>query len=213
MPDDFSHLLWLLNRFVHITAATLLVGGTLFYALVVPRGIDDLKESSQTAIIARLRWVFRWIVYSTTIALIISGAGSWVRNWETYTGLEARELSDLAAHSGQKPNLDNVTMKSGLWFHIHMGLAATALVLMIGIIRPMSPPRYPITWLRVSMVVLLMATLAASMTRHSRLRVFEALSDLQQELERMRLQQQQQQDEPEAIPSVSPAGAPTPERS
>ena len=42
----------------------LLVGGFLFYEMVVPMAIADLKEEAQIAVFARARWVFRWIIWS-----------------------------------------------------------------------------------------------------------------------------------------------------
>lgn len=175
MLEPWSDFFWLFNRYLHIVASTLLVGGTLFYALVVPRGIDDLKDVSQIAVLARLRWVFRTLVYLSAIVLVITGALSWSRNNGSYSGLEMKAMSELIAHTGEKPNFESPFMKSGLWFGLHVTFSSIALVSSVAMIRSFVPPSHPIGWLRMSLIFLLAAVLLASMTRHSRLRIFESI--------------------------------------
>jgi len=175
MSEPWSDLLWLINRYIHVVSAMLLVGGTLFYAMVVPRGIDDLKDVAQLAVLGRLRWIFRWIVYLSTIALIVSGTLSWTRNISSYSGTEVKELATILSREGAQPNFDSWKMRSGLWFGIHATIAVIALVSSVAMIRTLSPPNHPIGWLRISLILLLLSTLAASMTRHSRLRIFETI--------------------------------------
>src|ERR1700683_354982 len=77
-------ILSLVSRYMHLVCATLLVGGTLFYEMVVPVAIEELKPEQQLVIFARARWVFKWIVWISVI--ILAGAGivsSWA-NWPQY---------------------------------------------------------------------------------------------------------------------------------
>ena len=175
MSEPWLDLVWVLNRYLHIFSAMMLVGGTFFYALVVPRGIDDLKDSAQLAVIARLRWVFRWIVYVSAVALLITGALSWSRNTWSYSGSEVKALAILLSHEGKKVNFDSLFMNSGLWFWIHSGIAVVALISSVAMIRSFVPPNHPIGWLRLSLVLLLLSALAASVTRHARVRIFESI--------------------------------------
>ena len=175
MSEPWADLVWIFNRYIHVVSAMLLVGGTLFYAMVVPRGIDDLKDAAQLAVLGRLRWVFRWIVYLSTIALLITGALSWSRNTSSYSGTEVKALATILSHEGAQPNFDSWKMRSGLWFMVHTAVAVVALISSVAMIRTLSPPNHPIGWLRVSLILLLVSTLAASMTRHSRLRIFETI--------------------------------------
>lgn len=175
MSVPWSDLVWICNRYAHILFAMMLVGGTFFYALVVPRGIDDLKDTTQLAVLARLRWVFRWIVYLSTVGLIISGVASWTRNNWSYSGSEVKALALLLSHEGKTVNFDSLFMRSGLWFALHSSLAIIALISSVAMIRSFVPPNHPIGWLRLSVVLLLLAALAASMTRNARVRIFESI--------------------------------------
>jgi len=175
MSEPWSDFFWLFNRYLHIVASMLLVGGTLFYALVVPKGIDDLKDFAQVAVLARLRWVFRWLVYLSAVVLLITGALSWSRHNASYSGVEVKALAELLAHEGKKTNFDSPFMKSGLWFYLHLGFAVIALISSVAMIRSLTPPSHPIGWLRISLILLLTATLLASMTRHARTLIFESI--------------------------------------
>ncbi len=53
MHDFWSNLLYLISRYVHIVCTTLLVGGTLFYEMVVPVAIGELKSEQQLLVFGR----------------------------------------------------------------------------------------------------------------------------------------------------------------
>ena len=70
MLDLVVNVAYLLARYLHLIATTLLVGGTLFYVIVVPGAIAELKDESRLAVFARARWMFRWIVFGSIFTLI-----------------------------------------------------------------------------------------------------------------------------------------------
>src|SRR5205823_8584735 len=92
MNETIVNLFFLFSRYVHIVATTLIVGGTLFFEMVVPLAIGDLKTEVQLALFGRLRWLFRWVVYTSTIALIVTGSVSTYRNWSVVDGSYIRFL-------------------------------------------------------------------------------------------------------------------------
>ena len=53
MDSIALNLLFLLSRYLHIVATTILVGGVLFHELIVPVAIADLKEEQKLAVFAR----------------------------------------------------------------------------------------------------------------------------------------------------------------
>lgn len=83
-----DNTLLLISQYVHLLATTLLVGGTLFYEMVVPIAIADLKSEQQLAIFARARWVFRRIVWVNVVLLVVTGVYSTRAHWKDYTDLE-----------------------------------------------------------------------------------------------------------------------------
>src|SRR6185436_385624 len=96
--ETLLNLLYLVARYIHIVATTVIVGGTLFFELVVPLAIGELKTEVQLALFGRMRWVFRWVVYTCTIALLITGGVSIYRNYNVLNGeyvhFLARSLSE-----------------------------------------------------------------------------------------------------------------------
>ena len=83
--DWWQHIIFPISRWLHMVSFTLLVGGTMFYELVVPIAIEDLRKEQQLYVFARARWVFRWIVYISVVLLTITGLVSMYRLWGTYT--------------------------------------------------------------------------------------------------------------------------------
>src|SRR3954453_23407317 len=78
-----------MSRYIHIVCTTLIVGGTLFFEMIVPVAIADLKSEHQLAIFARARWMFRQIVWGCAVALVVSGIINTKQVWSQYTGIES----------------------------------------------------------------------------------------------------------------------------
>src|SRR5690349_10783627 len=84
MPDWIWHIIYPITTWLHIVCTTLLVGGTLFYELVVPIAIEDLRPEQQLYVFARARWVFRWVVWVSVALLLVSGLVTTWRMWPIY---------------------------------------------------------------------------------------------------------------------------------
>src|SRR5437762_1733159 len=89
MSDGIFNILVLLNRYLHVVCTTLLVGGTLFYEMVVPVAIHELKSEQQLSVFARARWMFKGIVWCSAILLVLTGIVSSSRNLKYYLGAES----------------------------------------------------------------------------------------------------------------------------
>src|SRR5437588_12234643 len=85
MTETIVNLFFLCSRYVHIVCTTLIVGGTLFYEMVVPIAIADLKDEHQLAVFGRARWTFRQVVWGCAIALIASGIIESRQHWMDYS--------------------------------------------------------------------------------------------------------------------------------
>src|SRR5215208_7107416 len=77
----FYSIVYPLSRWLHIVCTTLIVGGTLFFELVLPIAIEDLKREQQLYVFARARLVFRWVVGVGVLGLLISGGAALYRMW------------------------------------------------------------------------------------------------------------------------------------
>lgn len=169
MEQILTTLLFLLGRYVHIIAAALLIGGTLFYELIVPVAIDELKDPQKLSVFARARWAFRWIVWFSVIALLISGVSSTIRNWNAYNGVEAAAIDPLIDMPSDRWHIRG----AGHWWIGHTVLALIGVGVALALVRGRTPPRYPLVWMRINLVILLLVIFFASVTRDMRLRVLE----------------------------------------
>jgi uncharacterized membrane protein len=157
LPDWVHSVVFPLNRWLHIVATALIVGGTLFYEFVIPKAIEDLKEESQLAVLGRVRWIFRRIVLISATLLLFSGIiASW-RNWPTYNG-----------------NFESVKP----WWIIHIVLGGIAMVIPIALTIGDRVPRHPIAWLRINFVIMLVALFVADITVYVRQSVRDQLQPI-----------------------------------
>src|SRR5258706_13580988 len=126
MPYWLYDIVYPLSRWLHVVCTTLIVGGTLFFELVLPIAIEDLKREQQLYVFARARLVFRWVVWISVIGLLASGAASLYRTWNTYPRDEY----------------------TGRWALAHVALGAIAMVIGLLLTIGRHPPENPVRWMR-----------------------------------------------------------------
>ncbi len=167
----------LLARYLHIVCTTLLVGGTLFYEMVVPIAIADLKHEQQLAIFARARWVFRRIVWTAAVVVVITGALSAFRHWEAYSTPEQLAEKYLRASTTQPTTqqIDPITpaIHPGWWWLSHVGAGVLSIAIAFFLTVGRTPPANPVRWMRINLVVLMVVIFLGSATRHVRIATTE----------------------------------------
>jgi hypothetical protein len=182
MYDLLVQLFYLLARYLHIVSTALLLGGTLFYEMVVPLAIGDLKNEQQLYIFARARWVFRSIVYLSAAMLLLSGVVSTYRNWPIYER-EEQSLQAMVYPPHHPPPPSYNVLRPRFWWALHTAIGLVSIVIAVLLVTGPRPPDRPIQWMRLNIVLLLVTILMASATRNARLRLSEEsaeLRDLQQ---------------------------------
>jgi uncharacterized membrane protein len=153
MPYWLYDIVYPLSRWLHIVCTTLIVGGTLFFELVLPIAIEDLKREQQLYVFARARLVFRWVVWIGVAGLLVSGVVSLQRMWRPY------QLEEFGYVSR--------------WAFAHVGLGAIGMVVGLVLTIGREPPENPVRWMRLNLVVLLVAIFLGSATRHFQLSLAE----------------------------------------
>ncbi len=151
MPEWSVHILFIVMRWAHLMGSTLLIGGTLFFEFVVPRAIDDLKMESQLGITARLRWVFRRIVWTCVIVLPITGAFSLIRQWPAYVSADGKWSPAFP------------------WAIAHMAIGMVAVILSVALVIGRSVPEKSRQWMKFNLMILMAVMFIASASRHVRL--------------------------------------------
>jgi uncharacterized membrane protein len=140
------------NRWLHIVAAGLLVGGVLFFNFVLPAATAELKDEQRLAVFGRARWMFRSVVWFSVIALVVSGSLSWFRVWPMY---RAEQTTSGSAWLTSLP-----------WTIGHMAIALIAFAMLFRITAGRRLLERPVGWLGASLIVLLVGIFLASVARH-----------------------------------------------
>lgn len=169
--------LLLLARYLHIVCTTLLVGGTLFYEMVVPIAIADLKDEHQYAIFARARLVFKRIVWGSALLLVISGVSSSYRHWKAYSQPDQVAIEYIRATATQPttqpPPEISGALQPGWWWAAHASTGFVAILIAVFLTAGRSPPAQPVQWMRLNLVILMIVIFLASATRHVRIAATE----------------------------------------
>jgi hypothetical protein len=175
--DLLVNIIFLVSRYLHIVCSTLIVGGTLFFEMVVPIAIADLKPEQQLAIFARARWVFRQIVWSSAAVLLISGGITTARQWKFYSHAEGPVIGVTAEGVMQTAN-PSPMQRSDWWWIAHVSTGCMAVFIALSLTIGSSPPTYPVQWMRLNLIILMIVIFLGSTTRHVRQNVMEQEADL-----------------------------------
>ncbi len=169
MNPYFLHMLaFLFARYLHIVCATVLVGGTLFYEMVVPPAIDELKQEQQLFIFARARWFFKWIVWVSAAIILLSGVIGTYGHWTEYN----RESFPQYSINGQGPAREvplPLMARPGTWWVAHASCGILAVIISVSLTIGKIPPSQPIRWMRLNLVILLLVMFLATASRQTRL--------------------------------------------
>lgn len=176
-------LFFLISRYVHIVATTVIVGGTLFFELVVPLAIGELKTEVQLALMGRMRWVFRWVVYSCTAALLLTGTVAIYRN---HSALDGRFLEFLNSKSNPDVQANvqalqdaSIFNRPKWWYVAHLAAGILAIIIAIALVSGGRPPDRAVQWMRLNVFILLIAIFMASASRNARQNLFTAVLNAQ----------------------------------
>src|SRR3954452_14676123 len=123
----WMYALDLISRYLHIACTTVLVGGTLFYEMVVPLAIDELKTEQQLDVFGRARWVFRRLVWTSAVLLVLSGVVSTRKHWSTYKD-EALLPPGTSADVDATPG---VLRRPGWWWAAHASTGTLAVLIAV----------------------------------------------------------------------------------
>jgi peptidoglycan/LPS O-acetylase OafA/YrhL len=163
----WMYALDLISRYLHIACTTVLVGGTLFYEMVMPAAIDELKTEQQLDVFGRARWVFRRLVWISAVLLVLSGAVATRAHWATYRDEPyppARPPSGMALEGAP-----SVLRRPGWWWAAHVSTGGLAVLIAVYLTTVARPPDHPIGWMRLNLVILLLVIFLATAARHVRL--------------------------------------------
>jgi hypothetical protein len=137
----------ILFRYVHVVAACLAVGGAFFMRFLLPAATRDLDPEGKEFVFLRSRRAFKVVVHSAILAFLVSGTYNAIRLWPQY-GVNHWRLHPL-------------------WgAHLFLGLAVFTISIVL--LRGVEPPRRHRGWMKVNVVLMLLAILAAGTLKWAR---------------------------------------------
>jgi uncharacterized membrane protein len=143
-------LLIVLSRWLHIMAACLAIGGVFFMRFILPCATRLLESEQQKQVLLRARRLFKRVVHSSILVLILSGIYNTYLAWDKYT------LDPAVLHP--------------LWgTHVLLGLIVFAIALYV--LAGAEPPASHRTLMAVNFAILLLAMAAASTLKWAREKV------------------------------------------
>lgn len=155
LPAWLFNSVFSINRWLHLVASTMLVGGVLFFVFVVPIATADLKAEQQVTVFGRARWMFRKVVGWSLVALVVTGCLSLWRMWTIYSGVR----SDAPGlWSGSAP-----------WAVSHLAVAVVGAAILVRVTATRKIHGHPVPWMWVVLALLLIDILLASISRQMRL--------------------------------------------
>lgn len=180
--DLWDNFLFLIGRYIHVVCTALIVGGTLFYEMVVPVAIGELKSEQQLLVFGRARWMFRSIVWGSAFMLVVSGIVSTIDNWNSYRlsglpqtavvspGYQPRTpaIDPRAATMPSDLSVSNPAMRPDWWWVAHASTGTIAVMIALSLTYGASPPAKPVQWMRINLTILLVVIFLATATRQVR---------------------------------------------
>jgi hypothetical protein len=134
-------VLIVLSRWVHVMSAVLVIGGTFFMRVILPAGLAQADAASREAVFLRCRRIFKMLVHTCILFLLLSGAFNTWRAWGDY------RLNRPLMH--------------GLWGpHLFLGLSAMTIALLL--LGPKQPPKWHKKGAMINLVILFLAVAVAS---------------------------------------------------
>jgi uncharacterized membrane protein len=140
-------VLVILSRYLHVLSAILAIGGLFFLRVILPLGLAQADAASRDAVFLRCRRVFKMVIHTAVLLLILTGA------FNTYSAWDAYKYNPRLMH--------------GLWGP-HMVLGLIAMILALVMLAPAAPPRWHKTGAAVNLFLLLAAVLLASTLKYVR---------------------------------------------
>lgn len=171
MDDPALNMMYLIGRYLHVVATAVLVGGTLFYEMVVPGAIDELRDGQRLIVFARARWMFKGIVWASALVLLVTGGLSAYRNTHAYFEDEVKLVRGQSTTDVVEERIRRARLSvPGGWALAHGALGLVTIAIALFLVSGPRPPLRAIGWMRLNLLLLLVAIFIASTTHYIRLK-------------------------------------------
>ncbi len=136
-----DQFLGVLSRWFHIIPACLAIGGAVFIRFILPVGLRVLEPEQQKLVYLRCRRVFKMLIHTSILLLLLSGTYNAIMNW---------------------PKYKLVVPMSHMLFGLHVLFALVVFTISLILLAGKEPPASHRTWMAVNIVLMLIVVAAAS---------------------------------------------------
>ena len=141
-------LIVIFSRWLHVTFACLVVGGVFFIRVLFPIGMKAIDSAAAQTAFLKTRRVFKMLVHTSILILLLSGTYNAYRNWHGYT----------AAGPGVGHGV----------FGLHLLLALVAFGIGLWLLAGAEPPVNHRKWAMINLIILFLTVAAASTLKYVR---------------------------------------------
>ena len=138
---DFEALPVIFFRWLHVMTAAVAIGGVVFIRLILPVGLKQLDPESARSVLLKCRRVFKMVIHTAILFLLVSGSYNGWRNWAAYK---------------------NAVPLSHAFFGIHVLLGLIVFTIALFVLAGREPPRSHKKLMLVNIVLLVLVVAAAS---------------------------------------------------
>ena len=135
-------------RWLHIATACVAVGGVFFLRIVIPIALRSLDEQSARTMLQRCLRVFKMIVHTAVLFLLVSGTYNAWRNWAVYSS-----MGKGLGHS---------------LFGMHLLLALIVFGILLWLMVGREPRPTVLRWLAISLALMFLTIAAGSVLKYAR---------------------------------------------
>ncbi len=138
----------ILFRWIHIATACIAVGGVFFLRIVFPIALRSLDAESARTMLLRTRRVFKMVMHTCILLLLVSGTYNAIHNWHIY--------SDMGPGVGHS------------LFGTHLLLALIVFGISLWLLIGPEPRANHLRWMAINLALMFLTIAAASVLKSAR---------------------------------------------
>jgi uncharacterized membrane protein len=135
-------------RWLHITSATIAVGGVFFLRIVIPIAMRSLDSQTAATFVQRIQRVFKMVVHTCVLLLLVSGSFNAWTNWSKYSA-----MGKGLGHS---------------LFGTHLLLALIVFGVVLWLLAGREVKKNNLKWLGITLALMLLTIASASVLKYAR---------------------------------------------
>jgi len=139
--------LTILFRWLHIAAACVAIGGVFFMRVLTPYGLRTLDPEPRQTAFLRLRRIFKMVIHTCILLLLVSGIYNSYLNWDVYN-----QIPSIA---------------QPLW-GTHVLLALCIFCIAIYVLMGARPPKKHEMWMGIELALMVLLLAVAATLKYAR---------------------------------------------